>query len=551
MGFSALVDADQLADGHVESSQVCVIGAGPAGLVVAAELADRGVAVCVVESGSRVPPSVDPLLEGKVVGMPYHLASSRARGLGGSAHMWHLETRTGDLGARFRPLDPEDFEVREWVPHSGWPFGWSEIEGYYQAVHELFASGPWRFDRHRRDSSATKGELPSFDPVVFQIVPAAPFVNGLVATLAASPTCRVLYNASAMELELNEVGSAIKSVQLMTSVGRRVSVEAKLFVIAAGGIETPRLLLLSNSRTGSGLGNAYGLVGRYFMEHPHLTSGVVMAKNDADHHLEPLQFRDQDGARFEIRYALDPGVARSHGIGHLSVGFKRSERDVRRTLRYHTPVAARWSGAYVLHGLKGRYMPPQLGRHLRTILKGLPSLLDGGDEERAAKAPLDRLLDLAIMSEQVPNPASRVTLGRQRDKFGRPLPRLDWRLSRQDVETLQAAQRILLNELEPLGFSVLHDSVSHLDPRLPSGRHYGGGYHHMGTARMHHSPRHGVVDPQSRVHGITNLFIAGSAVFPTSGYANPTMTILALALRLVDHLENQLRPSSTVPHLDT
>ena len=140
--------------------------------------------------------------------------------------------------------------------------------------------------------------------------------------------------------------------------------------------------------------------------------------------------------------------------------------------------------------------------------------------------------------EQAPNPASRVRLIEQRDALGMPRVQLEWRLSGLDKRSIRRAHELLARELGRAGLGRLQLMLSEDEHRWPP--ELGGGRHHMGTTRMHRDPARGVVDPDCRVHGVGNLYVAGSSVFPTVGAANPTLTIVALALRLADHLVEQL-----------
>ena len=447
--------------------------------------------------------------------------------------MWDILHPRGGLGARFRPLDREDFERREWIPHSGWPFGFEELEQYYQAVHELLGLGSWSY---QPDSGSP---LPSFRPILFRLAPAKPFLRSLPATLSEAPAGRLLYHATVVSMVKGEHGEIVEA-RVKTPSGKSIAVTAKVFVLAAGGIENPRLLLLSGEDPSRAIGNAYDLVGRFFMEHPHLGAGVIGGQQRQLSPLAGIGFSLEGVQTVERRYALRAECARAEGVAHYSVGFRPTDHQVP-ALKAKISRARR-SAFAIKQGLQQGSLPPEFVGHLARIItepfrrsaNKRPS-----DQENQDGAPL---AVLSVMSEQVPNPASRVRLDRSKDVFGRPRARLHWRLSPRDITTLQTAQRYLASELRLLNLRILRDLVAELDPALPSGKRVGGGAHHMGTTRMHRSPRNGVVDENCRVHGSSNLFVAGSSVFPTSGYANPTMTILALSLRLADHLERLLRP---------
>jgi choline dehydrogenase-like flavoprotein len=167
-----------------------------------------------------------------------------------------------------------------------------------------------------------------------------------------------------------------------------------------------------------------------------------------------------------------------------------------------------------------------------------------------------RGLYVVARAEQAPNPASRVMLSEERDAFGLPRIALDWQLLDVDKRSLKVTMEALDRELRRLSLGRVEPSAWLDEPETPwvadplVSNHPVGGYHHMGTTRMATSPRRGVVDADCRVHGLGNLYVAGSSVFPTGGWANPTLTILALALRLGDHLGRKLDPVPLEPSSD-
>jgi choline dehydrogenase-like flavoprotein len=315
-------------------------------------------------------------------------------------------------------------------------------------------------------------------------------------------------------------------------------VRAARIILAAGGIENPRILLASRSVEENGIGNRHDQVGRYFMEHPHGRIGRIVG----DH-----GFALWNGFRMRFPAGHIPvapvlrasrKVQMQRGLLNSALTFKL-QRDPRSGVP--KPKALYQSLKHELNptntnrGLWHWYRETRLAyrRWLRPKV------------ERLKANSADRVLSVMIRGEQSPNPASRVGLSTRKDRHGVPLSSLDWHMSAIDKTTVRGLGEVLDAELQRLSLGRLQMEEWVLDggtdwPVDPTvGNHPHGGYHHMGTTRMSSAPTTGVVDPHCRVHGYRNLYVAGSSVFSTGGWANPTLTIMALAFRLADHLKAQ------------
>ena len=307
---------------------------------------------------------------------------------------------------------------------------------------------------------------------------------------------------------------------------------AKTFVLATGATENARLLLASNDRVPHGLGNDHDLVGRYFMEHPHVWSGYFVASDPA-FALPTSRFRIQrvNGVAVMAKWTVAEEVRRRERL----LGYCVSIHPV------DTPEISdgTYSAVRLLRGLRDRRMPPHTGRHLKRVVGGLPGIVSDLADRRRRKragrreAGTGRVYRMDHMGEQMPDPESRVTLSHERDPLGMPRVRLDWRLAAEDLRSMARSQEILDEELRRTGAGRLQIFLDEETP--PPGLK--GGWHHMGTTRMDDDPKRGVVDRHGAVHGIANLFVTGSSVFPTVGYANPLLTVGALAIRLADRLK--------------
>jgi choline dehydrogenase-like flavoprotein len=280
--------------------------------------------------------------------------------------------------------------------------------------------------------------------------------------------------------------------------GPEFSLRSRVVVLATGGIENARLLLASNGVEAAGLGNRHDLVGRFFMEHPHTHSGEFLPSPVA----RPL------------------GLYQLHRRGGVDVlGVLALSAAVRRDARLANFTAS----------LAPRTQGGAFERDLGVVIAGFDA-----EGERAQGIPR---FAFSNECEQVPNPESRVQLAYERDALGMNRVTLKWRLASEDRDSLRRSHEILAREIGRAGLGRVKPGLSEPDGAWPADLN--GARHHMGTTRMHSDPKRGVVDADSRVHGIANLFVAGSSVFPTSGAANPTLTIVALALRLADHLKRE------------
>lgn len=514
------------------TADVAIIGSGAAGQAAARRLLARGRSVVLLESGGidHDATSAD-LNRGEVVGQPYHpLEHSRLRFFGGTTAIW---------GGRCADFDAIDFERRDWVPHSGWPFGPDEIRSYMaeaRAIVGVDSVDTVRLPRPELMQQLSSDELAvrwwTFDPKFDR------FAIDHAKDLVDDPRCTLLIRATVREMMLSRDKDSIERLDVRTPSGRTIDVRARHYVLAAGGIENPRILLASNSVVPHGIGNNYDLVGRYFMEHPHARGGRVVGTADW-RWLSAFAKRRVNGV--EVSPAITPAEALQRREGLLNTALTLA---VRQPEGGHYPLAKR---AY-LH-VKHRTAPTRTGRSMWKATKQLVRSYTGltGPFHPWLMRKLGGLdLAIVIRAEQAPNPDSRVKLGAERDAIGMPRVVLDWRLSDIDVDSVtglvaalaRESERLDLGRVEPARW-LANAGKKWISDELVSA-HPIGGFHHMGTTRMATDPRRGVTDGWGRVHGLPNLHIAGSSLFPTGGWANPTLTILALALRTADRIAEEL-----------
>jgi choline dehydrogenase-like flavoprotein len=502
------LDAAKAPPGTSLRADVCIIGAGPVGLALARELAtNSGRQVLVLESGGyAADPRVQELSAGETTGDPYEdLRWCRYRGVGGTTAIWNTWFE-GTRSAKYLPLDPIDFEPREWIPWSGWPFGRELLDRYYARANTLCGGGPFDFEA----SSWNIGEhhLLTFPPDAlsnysYQYGPSERFTATLPAELGAATSVMLAHGATVTELLLSASGDRVSGLRWATLSGGSGTAEASCYVLATGGIENARILLLT-------LGERPWL-GRGFMEHPVDTSMVLSSRHPAL--LDATGFYSHRQTEFSTpvlgRIGLLPSLQRSERLRNASI---RLLQDVEPQVLQSTQLrpAAR------------RLIPfPAVRRLLGSAIRGTARLTR---PLRSARWQL--VVDL----EQGPHPDNRVVLSDRRDHFGRPRAVLHYRFREADQLNRSRLCAVVTRELERAGAGrVSRDPAQPIDCKH---------HHHAGTTRMHPDPNLGVVDEQLRVHGMENLFLSGSSVFPTAGFANPTLTALALTLRLADHLSS-------------
>lgn len=566
-----ILDTRSLDEAAVIETTVCVIGAGVAGITLAMELDKQGIETCVLESGGYTADSATiDLYRGTSIGLPYQFADGcRDRYLGGSSNGW---------GGWSRPLEAMDFTPRHWVPDSGWPFDKEELEPFYARTHRLLQLGPnewdlafWEQAIHQHNMRRMPFPSGRVRDVVVQLSPPTRFGAVYRHDLEDARQLRVLLFANAVELETEPDAKTVQRVRVKTLSGRTVWVKARVFVLATGGIENARLLLASNQVQAQGLGNGHDLVGRYFMDHPRLLSGRIrlhkawarqVLYNTRCRALQPAVAAH--GVRFGWHCVLSPEVQEQEGILNAQTWFHamspgEETEAMRALLRLKRAMLQR-----------GQADGP-IGRDLLTLLAHPQDALGVALSRWLPPTSWMTKVKFQTIVEPAPDPNSRVMLSEERDQLGMNRVRVAWKLGSMVRRTFDRVWAIMADELQrsgvgrvtldptiedqewpPYHLGARHHMMSagvmyaHQDEGWP--RHPEWTWHHMGTTRMHDSPQHGVVDRHCCVHGMTNLYIAGSSVFPTAGANFPTMTIVALTLRLAQYIANVLKIASPRSH---
>jgi choline dehydrogenase-like flavoprotein len=522
-------------------TDVCIIGGGAAGLTLAAALADLKIQILVLEAGGSSPADwSDDILKGDASGNHPPPQSHRVCALGGTSLRW---------GGGCVPLDPIDFEKRSWSPETGWPITHSELAQFYAPAMEAAEAGENTF--HSPGPLIEGLGHEDFETRLERFSRPTNFANRWRAVLKSSPNVKVLLRARAVALERGP-DLRVSHVIVALKDGRRPRIAAGRFILCLGGLETPRLLLASAADCPEGLGNEYGWVGRGYMCHTAAVTGFVTMNEHTN-----VGFgheRDAQGVWVRRRLCLSEASQRRHQLLNLAFRLRTQDvsdfnhRDAALSLVHLVKacVGGERDQTRQDSGASGRAIVPHLANVARNPLRVASAITTIAKErlfcDRVAPSIALRAKNnryaLEFHGEQAVNRASRVFLGENTDEIGTRRICIDWRVSDIDVRTVTFAYDMLARNLNQAGVGRLTYDRDKLPEKIISAGAYGG--HHIGTTRMSNRPEDGVVDKDCRVHGTENLFIASSSVMPTSGQANPTLTILALAYRLAAHLRQDL-----------
>jgi choline dehydrogenase-like flavoprotein len=528
------IDARSVAPNTTVETGVCIVGAGAAGISLAMSLRNDGFPVALLESGGfDFDEATQALYVGEMVGVPnYPLQNSRLRWFGGTTNHW---------AGTCRPLEAIDFEPRAAIPLSGWPLRRADLLPYYYQAQGLCQLGPFEYDpqswRQFVGQIDQKLDPARLTTAVFQRSPPTRFGEVYRDALRQAQSVTVYLNANVVDLQANPTASAVDQLKVACLGGTTFTVRPKIVVLAMGGIENARILLLSNGVQPAGLGNTHDLVGRYFMDQPYFPWAGV-ARFAAPGLLLPHIARPGETA-FGTLASTEASQAASGG--GATCGFQILPQDLYRVVEGVDSLKT------LEEALSHFSLPSHLWEHLGNILRDSDVIADSAWRTLTGRTTSPFASEtkpgpvagarLDILVEHTPNPDSRVLLSHERDALGQNRIALDWRLGDIERRTYQRAQESVALEFGRLGIGRVHGKP------LPDNAWPDtilGTNHHSGTTRMSDDPKTGVVDANCRVHGLGNLYAAGSSVFPTVGYANPTLTIVALALRLADELRRQM-----------
>ena len=546
---------------------VCIVGSGPAGMTLAVELADSGLRVAVLESGRlRTSAPADALRALASEGIAIK-EWSRERVFGGTSTTW---------AGLSSPLDPIDFGPRPFAA-PGWPLAREALLPYWERAARRYRFAPLRLYgpegfgalKGRGDASLAWREL---DEKIF-LACSEPQDFGREHRAAVEGEGVDLWlDATVLRLERGAAGAGgggaagaggaggaprVAHAAIAASNGRHGELRAAAFVLAAGGIENARLLLVSRDLCAAGLGNEHDQVGRGLMNHPKNYHGVIRLARpvrELPYHFGCLHHGYAGYAGLRLAEARQAELRCLNSYVRFEPLFPWSDN---RGVEAFVLIAKRSKG--LLRGWKQRREgevvelrdysetgdDSDLQNERKSLLGwigiGVLVLLNAVVVARylasrllQGRAPLIRNVRLRNFMEMEPHADNRVTLGEATDAFGQPLAVVRHQTTALDRRSLVALHEALAGELAGNGFGTLESGLA---------ARTGDGWpidqdasHHMGTTRMGRDPATSVVDANCRLHGAENVYVAGASVFPTSGCANPTFTLVALAIRLADHL---------------
>lgn len=531
-----LIDAREVPRDARREFDVCIVGAGPAGITLAQRLESTGLRIALLEGGGfHRTVAAQSMFRGEVAGQEtWPLQASRFRVFGGTGVRW---------GGMARPLDPIDYEERPWVGGDGWPVTAQELAPYDEQAAEVLGLTMADFDPSRWAGSMPETPLAGgdLDAVLFQFSPLETrFGERRQRSMVESPSITLMLHADVTDIRLEPGTAKVRSVEVRTMNRSSFAVEARAFVLAGGAVENARLLLASRSDRASGLGNEHDQVGRHFMDHLHVAAGHVVPSNLAvDRGF--FDVRWNQGVRMLGALAPSAEAQRTHELLSASMVVQpRTYQFGQPFLSWPAPITVGPEALYrrlraghdVAEDIDGRYRGT-----VKKAWYASQSLPSRRAARRAVSQTGDRRAPVHTVyfrSEQRPNPSSRVSLSRRTDRYGKPLAKLDWRLDEQDFASILGWARVLDAHVRERGLGVV------VEPAEVWREHVLGGPHHMGTTRMSATASTGVVDANCRVHTVDNLYVAGSSIFASGGYANPTFALLAFASRLADHLAKEL-----------
>jgi choline dehydrogenase-like flavoprotein len=537
-----LIDGRTIPADTVIDTDVCIVGAGAAGISLARALGGESCRVVLLESGTAWPrPKTQALCRGRNVGREYFaLDGCRVRTFGGSTQRW---------GGWCRALDTDDFTARPWISESGWPFDRDELDPYYREARKLSQLVVTRGDIDHGPPIPRRPRLavpPELQTIMYEFSPPTRFGQAYGGDLARADNVTVYLSSNVVALDGAAHGAPVTVAVVRTLEGREWRVRSRVYVLATGGIENPRILLASRNTRPEGLGNEHDLVGRYFMEHVHVRLGCfVPARGDANLSLYVQGRRSVRRPLGALTLTTAERRAR-HLYGFSAALFPPRQRAVANVLHHQAQLQPPW----MMHGVSIA-RAGVLGFGLRVIDKLVRTALEAGSgrvflhtEPQTTPHATPVVYEIMGRGEQTPLRDSRVTILPERDRLGMPIVQLDWRVNPADLRNIRESLEVIGRGLAACGAGRVYLPD---DPDAAWAERIMGSWHHMGTTRMHPDPRHGVVNADGRMHSAPNVFVTGSSVFPTGGFANPTLTIVALALRMKDTVLKDLR----VPVLDT
>jgi choline dehydrogenase-like flavoprotein len=505
------IDARTIENNSLVEGDICIIGAGAAGISIALEWINTPYKIILLEGGGfDFDPRMQELYRGKTTGQRYYpLESARLHYFGGT---------TGHWAGFCSPLDDIDFEERDWVPHSGWPIKRTDLDSFYARAHKNLELGPYEYDADYYENMDKSLVSFPFDPEVvynkmWHFSPPTRFGTKYRDAILQAPNVHLYTYANVCDMKANDSGSVVTELTVKNFAGRQHKVRAKYFISACCAIQNARLLLASNKQAPKGLGNDNDLVGRFFMEHLEIKSAELwLEKND------PLKLYMIDFGKTKYRAELAISAAKQRELKILNGTASLTPLEIAKQQPAFIDI---WTAdkAKREKGMANFDIKSKKGAHPYGV----------------------NSYQLFTRIEQAPNPESRIMLDTETDELGMPRAMLHWVLTPLEKRSIRKIAEVIGQQAGATAKGRVKLLPYLRDPEDNSWPEFtGGGWHHMGTTKMSADPKKGVVDANCMVHGISNLFMAGSSCYVTAGAPNPTLTVVALSLRLSDYLKKKI-----------
>ncbi len=507
------IDARQLENNSLIEGDICIIGAGAAGISMALEWMNTPYKVILLEGGGfEYDEQVQELYAGKETGQHYFpLKSIRLHYFGGT---------TGHWAGWCAEFDEIDFKKRDWIPRSGWPITLNDVKPFYPRAQKYLEVGADDFTTaHWQQKDPTLKPFPLNENKVWskmwQFSPPTRFGTKYRDTIVNARNIHLYTYANVVDITADENVSRIKEVTTKNHAGKQHTVRAKYFILACCSVQNARLLLSANKQAPKGLGNDYDHVGRYFMEHLEIKTSSLWLADPADVKL----------------YMMDFGVTKARAELAISEKMQAQYKILNGTSSLSPLEIAENQPAFIevwtddkdaMGKALKKFNPNAKPKHL-NIPKGF------------------KAFQLFTRMEQAPNPDSRITLDTEKDALGMPRAKLNWVLTPLEKNSLRMINTIIGQEVGrvSMGRVKVYDYLQdEKDESWPS--FTGGGWHHMGTTRMSDDPKQGVVDANCKLHNLSNLYVAGASCYVTASAVNPTLTLISLTIRLADHLKKKI-----------
>ena len=552
-----IIESQDIKENTCYEADICIIGAGPAGISIAIEMQTSNKKIIILSGGAQhETASNQDLHKGFVDPKNSHepLEENRRRAFGGGTVVW---------GGRCIPLDPIDFKVRDWIPYSGWPLNYDELEPYYHQASILCKTGPFEYDVPPYFKQANGAEiivgLDNEDIISSKLErwsTPVNFAKDYYNILNESNNISVFLDTHLVSIVTESNGDTVSSI-IAKADYKSITIRATTYILACGGIENPRLLLASkNNFHPHGIGNNNDVVGRYYMSH---ILGIYAELSPNNRKKIVYNFeRDKEDVYCRRRWWITEKAQSENKIGNgIFFLHQATNQEGHRDALFSIVFVAKFILSVIseksITKAKQKWgkSKPDFISHLNVITKEgwkqFPSVISIAFKRFSRRRlPFvlpsinSKSLGLYFQTEHMPNPKSRITIVENEvDALGIPRALVSVNFTEMDKKTIIEAHRIFVNryKIQNLGFINYSDEglISFIENRI---RSFNSAAHHLGTTRMSNNPKLGVVDSNCKVHGMNNLYITGSSVFPTGGHVNPTLTIIALAIRLGNYLKN-------------